>query len=227
MDYWECVTFRSLPPSAPRRRFGTRGGRRPLGQPAARGSRRRRDHADLECLDPGPGGRPEPRQRDRARRSSPFRRPGRPMAPARRRSPASRRTARASPSSLPETPRSPTRRTAPGAVGPTTVAYRSRQHGLDVSILKIDLEVPAAANCLSIDFRFLSDEYPESSASSFNDAFIAELDNSTWTTKRLHHHRARQLRLRPRGNVITSTRPARPHDRRVAAGTTYDGALRC
>ena len=52
----------------------------------------------------------------------------------------------------------------------------------DVSILKIDLNVPVGINCLSFDFRFLSDEFPEFVGSSVNDGFVAELDNSTWTT---------------------------------------------
>ena len=52
----------------------------------------------------------------------------------------------------------------------------------DVSILKIDLDVPPTANCLSFDFRFLSEEFPGYVGSSFNDAFVAELDSSTWTT---------------------------------------------
>jgi hypothetical protein len=52
----------------------------------------------------------------------------------------------------------------------------------DVSILKIDMNVPAGVNCLSITFRFFSEEYPNFVGSSFNDAFIAELDNSTWST---------------------------------------------
>lgn len=53
---------------------------------------------------------------------------------------------------------------------------------LDVSILKIDLMVPQGANCLTIDFKFLSEEYPEFVGSSYSDAFIAELDTSDWTT---------------------------------------------
>src|SRR5262249_46918077 len=52
----------------------------------------------------------------------------------------------------------------------------------DVSILKIDLSVPPSANCVAFDFRFLSEEYPGYVGSLFNDAFVAELDSSTWTT---------------------------------------------
>ena len=50
----------------------------------------------------------------------------------------------------------------------------------DVTILKVDLNVPVGLNCLSIDFRFLSDEYPE-----FVDT----------TLQRRVHRRARHLGL--------------------------------
>jgi hypothetical protein len=53
---------------------------------------------------------------------------------------------------------------------------------MDVTVLKIDLSVPAGANCLSFDFRFLSEEYPGYVGTLYNDAFVAELDTSTWTT---------------------------------------------
>lgn len=53
---------------------------------------------------------------------------------------------------------------------------------LDVTVLKVDLSVPTGSNCLSFDFRFLSEEYPVFVGSSVNDAFVAELDSSTWTT---------------------------------------------
>jgi hypothetical protein len=40
----------------------------------------------------------------------------------------------------------------------------------DVTVLKVDVTVPAAANCLlGVDFRFLSDEYPEYVGSSYNE----------------------------------------------------------
>jgi hypothetical protein len=52
----------------------------------------------------------------------------------------------------------------------------------DVTILKIDFNVPAGKNCLTFQLRFLSEEYPNYVGSQYNDAFIAELDNSNWTT---------------------------------------------
>ena len=54
----------------------------------------------------------------------------------------------------------------------------------DLTVLQIPFTTPAGAgpSCLSFDFRFLSEEYPTRLASAFNDAFIAELDTSSWTT---------------------------------------------
>jgi hypothetical protein len=53
----------------------------------------------------------------------------------------------------------------------------------DVTILRIDLDVPVGVNCLlGMDFRFLSMEWPEFVGTQYNDAFIAEVGESTWTT---------------------------------------------
>ena len=48
--------------------------------------------------------------------------------------------------------------------------------------MKIDLAIPTGANCLSFNFRFLSEEFPVYVGTAFNDAFIAELDTTNWTT---------------------------------------------
>ena len=52
----------------------------------------------------------------------------------------------------------------------------------DVTVLQIDLRVPAGHNCLRFDFAFFSEEFPMFIGSQFNDGFIAELGESTWTT---------------------------------------------
>ena len=65
---------------------------------------------------------------------------------------------------------------------PTPLANRGSS-AFDVTVLKVDISVPETANCLAFDFKFLSEEFPQYVGTSFNDAFIAELDPSTpWTT---------------------------------------------
>jgi len=50
----------------------------------------------------------------------------------------------------------------------------------DVSIYKVQLQVPAGANCLEFDYTFGSEEYPEYVGSAFNDGFLAQLDQNAW-----------------------------------------------
>jgi hypothetical protein len=50
----------------------------------------------------------------------------------------------------------------------------------DWTVLRLDVNVPGGDNCLALDYRFLSEEYPEFVGSEYNDAFIAEVDESTW-----------------------------------------------
>lgn len=95
----------------------------------------------------------------------------------------------------------------------------------DVSILRIDLNVPLGANCLSIDFRFFSEEYPEYVGSGFNDAFIAELNSSTWTTNGSQISAPNNFAFDPSGAPITiNAVGATGMTAADAAGTTYDGA---
>lgn len=98
----------------------------------------------------------------------------------------------------------------------------------DPTILQVDINVPADHTCVAFDFRFLSDEFPEFIDSGFNDAFVAEIDSSTWTVDE----------TLPDGSVVApddfaggagdlisvdSTGPSGQSEAE-AAGTTYDGA---
>jgi hypothetical protein len=51
----------------------------------------------------------------------------------------------------------------------------------DLTILKVDVNVPPNANCIGFDFAFYSEEFPEFVGTQFNDAFLAELDTNDWT----------------------------------------------
>ncbi len=96
----------------------------------------------------------------------------------------------------------------------------------DVTILRVDVQVPATVNCLvGVDFQFFSEEYPEFVGSRFNDAFIAELDQSTWTTSGSAINAPDNFAFDEAGDPITiNTVGATTMTPAEAAGTTYDGA---
>ena len=97
----------------------------------------------------------------------------------------------------------------------------------DVTVLEIDLDVPAGRNCLTFDFRFLSEEFPEFVPPQFlfNDAFIAELDSSTWTTSGSEIDAPNNFAFDPSGEVISiRAAGATSMTAAEATGTTYDGA---
>jgi hypothetical protein len=100
----------------------------------------------------------------------------------------------------------------------------------DVVIMRIDMRVPSGMNCLSFDFRFLSEEYPEFVTDVFNDAFVAELGTTDWTagTKDDPAIRApRNFAEDVRGNPIRVNRVGTATMTAARAkGTTYDGATR-
>jgi hypothetical protein len=95
----------------------------------------------------------------------------------------------------------------------------------DVTVLKIDLDVPATANCLTFDFQFYSEEYPEWVGTAYNDAFIAELDSSTWTTSGTNISAPNNFAFDPSGDVISiNSTGVTEMTAANAVGTTYDGA---
>ena len=112
----------------------------------------------------------------------------------------------------------------------TSLGGPSIRGARDVTILRIVVNVPKKARCLSIRFRFLSEEFPEFVNDDFNDAFIAELDKSNWhasTTQDPKITAPNSFARDSKGNPIrvntvgdTSVSPSR------AKGTTYDAATR-
>ncbi len=95
----------------------------------------------------------------------------------------------------------------------------------DVVVLRINLNVPASANCLvGMDFRFLSDEYPEWVGTAYNDAFIAELDRTTWTTSGSTITAPDNFAFDPSAQPITiNAAGITSMTPEGASGTTYDG----
>jgi hypothetical protein len=95
----------------------------------------------------------------------------------------------------------------------------------DVTILKIDFTAPESANCVGFDFKFFSEEFPEFVGREFNDAFIAELDVSDWSTQGSQITAPNNFAFDPTGNPISvnATGPTSVSAEN-AAGTTYDGA---
>jgi uncharacterized repeat protein (TIGR01451 family) len=101
---------------------------------------------------------------------------------------------------------------------------------LDVTVLQVDLNVPQGKNCLSVDFRFLSEEYPAYVGQAYNDAFIAELDSTTWTTSGSAISAPGNFAFDPNGDEVSINSPYFDVDpppdipRDEATGTPFGGA---
>ncbi len=95
---------------------------------------------------------------------------------------------------------------------------------LDVTILKIDLTIPPAANCLAFGFRFLSEEYPDFVGTPYNDAFVAEIDGSTWTTAGSTISAPNNIAFDGSGDVVSINLTGLGEMTPAAgAGTAFDG----
>lgn len=94
----------------------------------------------------------------------------------------------------------------------------------DVTIMKVDLSVPAGRNCLSFDFQFLSEEFPNFVGGSVNDGFVAELDTSNWTTNQNQISAPNNFAFDTQGNVISiNSTGITGMSAANGAGTAFDG----
>ncbi len=95
----------------------------------------------------------------------------------------------------------------------------------DVTILAVDLNVPAGRNCVQFDFAFYSEEFPEWVGTAYNDAFIAELDSTTWTTSGSSISAPDNFAFDADGNPVTiNSTGVAGMNALNASNTTYDGA---
>ena len=117
------------------------------------------------------------------------------------------------------------------ALATDPLTFASRDNGttargaFDVSILRIDLDIPAGANCLAFDLAFQSEEYPEFVNQGFNDAFIAELDASDWSVENSVITAPGNFAFDGDGNAVSVDSAFFDASRVVTAtGTQYDGS---
>lgn len=95
----------------------------------------------------------------------------------------------------------------------------------DVVVLRVDLTTPVGANCLAFNFRFLSEEYPAFAGGTFNDAFVAELDETTWSTSGSSISAPGNIAPDAMGNVVSvNSTGIGGMSAAAGAGTAFDGA---
>ncbi|MDQ4145134.1 MAG: Ig-like domain-containing protein [Actinomycetota bacterium] len=95
----------------------------------------------------------------------------------------------------------------------------------DVSVLKLDLDIPLGSDCLALDLAFQTEEYPENISSPFNDGFIAELDSSTWIVEGSTISAPDNFAFDGAGNIVSVNSSFFEPDRVVVdTGTEYDGS---
>ncbi|MFB9764684.1 MBG domain-containing protein [Nocardioides kongjuensis] len=99
----------------------------------------------------------------------------------------------------------------------------------DTTVLKIDFTAPTGTNCLSMDFKFLSEEFPEYVGQQFNDGFVAELDSTTWTANQTTNDATitapNSFAKDSSGNVVSvNSTGIGGLSAANASGTVYDGA---
>lgn len=108
-------------------------------------------------------------------------------------------------------------------IGPPVLERGTK--AFDYTVLKVDVIVPISANCVAFDFRFASEEYPEYLNKGYNDAFIAEIDRTTWVANDEQGLHAPDDIAASSGDVVSvDTLGPTAMTAENAAGTTYDGA---
>ena len=93
----------------------------------------------------------------------------------------------------------------------------------DPTTLGVSFNVPAGSNCLNFDYKFFSEEFPEFVGSSFNDRFIAELDQTNWIAAGSSSTSPLDFAAKGTQVSINSIGPTAVSSAN-AAGTTYDSA---
>ena len=117
---------------------------------------------------------------------------------------------------------------APGPnddTGATTGNGTDLRGARDVSILRLDLNVPMGANCLSFDLAFQSEEFPEYVNQGFNDGFLAELDASDWSVDGEAITAPNNFAFDSAGGIVSVNSAFFSPDRVITeTGSQYDGS---
>jgi murein DD-endopeptidase MepM/ murein hydrolase activator NlpD len=107
----------------------------------------------------------------------------------------------------------------------TVLSGLNNNQGNDMVQLTLELEVPSGAEYWAVDWRFLSEEYPEWVGSRYNDAFLIETPSSTFTISGSDIVAPNNVATDPSGELVTvNTVGAVGMSAANSMGTTYDGA---
>lgn len=94
----------------------------------------------------------------------------------------------------------------------------------DSQTLRINFTVPGGSNCLNVDYRFFSEEFPEFVNKGFNDGFVAELDATNWKTENQKILAPLDFAAGYGDQVSVDTVGPTIVDPANSVGTTYDAA---
>lgn len=105
----------------------------------------------------------------------------------------------------------------------TVLSGLDNSPGNDMVQATLTLQPPSTASCLAFDFAYLSEEFPEYVGSQFNDAFIAEIEQSTFQIVDNQVIAPNNFAFDEAGNVI-SINTVFGVTTNNADGTTYDAS---